>query len=552
MAKDDPSVGTGVNNPGALNDFYDDIDGMTGAQAAREMAGRVISNIIQDAPQRDFYIPGIEQSENVIDARENPLESRLDALQQGFRGQHRRTPLPRETAEPIVANPPDPQLDDPIGRMIDSISPQRVTGDYSAFLQDQDTVTNPPTLGGSRQPTGARQGQPFGQADVVPAIVNVALSPYHAFLRAWESISAGGEASVSDVLQVAVPAALPGARLPVQRRTGEPDTIMGGSPNAVMGSRDIRLENFPSFREQEILDNARVGGRGPVFADNMTHDEFMRAARESREALIDDTNRLTGMSEDEIRYERAVRQQQQEQQALREDLIEATPDEAATILRRARTTGVLDEAPSGNVRLPSGDAANQTDLRIIGDTLAEAGVDMNAVRLRQGRATGGEESTYLVFPGATRPVKIRISNHPGRTSRYEIDAYNLSPDELRAAIQRELDPATATPNPATRTKNEPVEPDTTKGRPQLTADGMARSSQFRRDLPEDVPMPSRRLGSREDRMAEPRIHEVIVAGARAGMNNHEIRQAIKANLGEEVTEGQIHTHIKKILKELRE
>lgn len=470
MAKDDPSVGTGVNNPGALNDFYDDIDGMTGAQATRVMAGRTISNIIQDAPQRDTYVPGERQSDMVIDARENSLELLTARLQGGFRGIYTGNRGPGSGIErydrnnpimPDILLPTEAIQDEirDLERLIDRIDyPADTTPmPYSAFLQDQDTVTNPPTLGPARA-SGAYQGRPFGQADVLPAIANAALEPYHAFLRAWEAMSQpGGEASVSDVLQVAIPAALPGARLP--RNTMERHwedthpTIMGGHPDALYGSRDLRIENFPAMNTaDDIVGRARVE-HGPIDAANMTPDEFSAAMKLRTEALWDDMNRTTGMSEEEIKYARAVRQQEQGQQtgpSLRVvEELEATPDEAANILRRARTTGVLDEAPSGTVRLPSADAANQTDLRIIGDAMNRAGVDMDTVRVRHSNPdpTTGEVSTYISFPDAQgKMVKLRVSNHEGHARRNELNTRDMSPAEIETEIQRRM-----------------VDPDTTKG-----------------------------------------------------------------------------------------
>ena len=575
MVKSKDTYSSGANNPTAQDDVTEqwqtliEEQGVEPRQFNREGGLLTSANMATAAgPTADAYIPGSRQSDRIIDARTSGMENWMDSMHQGFRGINRDTYYPPDSAG-IVRFPQMGLI--PLDGLQRSSTPVQAGGGYTAFLNDQGAIQAEGTLGPRFQPLGRSPGPaPVGQGDVPGIIANAVLEPYHAFLRAWEAISTGGEASVSDVLQVAVPASIPGARLPTQRaRAPEQPSIVGGSPYAEHSSSDLRIENYPAFREYNFARNV------DEYPDMPLPGNFM----DNQMAAIDNA----GLSADEIAYNNAVRQQQQGQQARRFDNDPTGPPawrlfednetirDARVIAMQGRGQRNLQAANENESffrgtelerNLARGDLEASVSAIEAGrtipqlpDNLVDVQVMLNRLELPEGSVSmrvsrphpeTGAISYYLRIknPLEGQPdIRVRIGDHsqtrasdnqPAGSRRNEIDA--STPEGLKTLLDKLSTQETIPQQP--------------QARAQVTPDAIARDPQFRRNIPDNVPIPNR-LGTRDDPLAVPRIHEVITAGARAGMNNFEIRQALRAH-GEEVTEGQIHTYIKRILKELKD
>lgn len=108
-------------------------------------------------------------------------------------------------------------------------------------------------------PTNPMSGEALGQHNLLRrgaiGVLEGVLGPYHAFVRAWEDMSRDGTFDPADTLAVAVPAAIPGARLP--RNIAYTETNPSIMPSGTFTTRDITDVAGGIRTPQSIVDDAQ-------------------------------------------------------------------------------------------------------------------------------------------------------------------------------------------------------------------------------------------------------------------------------------------------------
>ncbi len=306
---------------------------------------------------------------------------------------------------------------------------------------------NPQTLGPDLPIIRVRpeDEQPLTQGNAIStaghAILQGILSPYHAFIRAWENESAGERAHPGDAIQATLPFAV--GRLPVTAPT----------PAAVSNVTARELADVPGVYTQvpgvitdfrgapnpnaaNAVDNAIYGQIRRGEGQQIPHDPYQQALLEQ------DLTRMIARVQRETTTQR--REMLQGEVERLQGILRTTDETLLPAAERATVEAQLQrtqaELRRGSLSVIEGEGTGQvaTTRRILG----EFGIPESNIRLRQSAPDPqtGDISHYMTVtdPAGGPNIRIRIANHPGHVRRGEIDASNMSADELRAAISERL------------------------------------------------------------------------------------------------------------------